>query len=737
MSYIHINNNQINYNDFIEDFNSTYFLTKSNSFQPDFLKWKKKELKLEFIEPNINRFISAFYYLHFEEPIVNYYRFSIKNIEVQSPSIYITFNLYFTKKQNDDIIQSTIEQFTDFHYTSLEQTLNSPFQQFIISSLYSKEVTPDTDKNLVKTIINENFNRLMGRLKTINAVKNSIDTIYDLLTSTTDESFTRIYTIQNKNRSYLIYFISAPQNILQTFSDIFSKTFYSTKIILYYEPLFTFNSQNYIELLKFKYLLQYNNIQANLVLFIINDTTLVYIDKSNIKNALKLSEILEILEQSSNNEYIDYTPLFLLFNKNVREYHEELYHYFIKNNKDLIQEKFYYSKDYSKLQSYSLDTYDVNNQPSTTLFYFVPFMSLGAFSQELQNSWQEIEELWNSYLEEWTGFNQLNIFRKIKVTLEENNELENYILLLNVLEKNGLQYSVINKNQLEVTISDINIPNYVEFLKSKEKILLQYKSEIAEFKLGKIVIHKIKNSQPEISNFIQFRTLNPVYSWILKKQLKELNIGFINFIYYKTFIIFITKNIELKKLLDNLEIVIQPFIKSTLPIPDCSNDEDEISHKKFKIMTDIERMNLIKINNRCYSLDSVLDILETSKRENSLPKVKNHLLTKNELLEIYKRLLTNIDEQFILEYLENIDTLNISNYKLDIVPSEKSGYLDVFLNSKNKQFLLIVVPKEITIVNKIFNLWKNKKLLPVLAYKLNNELGYIPDSLIKINYDTV
>ncbi len=734
MAFVNIKNTPIDLIRAIDEFNQTYYLTNTFTQEPFYKnsKWKSIEVKLTYNETNINRFISSLYYLFFEEKIDNFFRLSLSDIELSqsqanNQTLTATFNLYFNKK-NIKLMNETSQEFTNYMNTNLNRILETNFQQYII--------TTSLNKTFDKYNIESTFALLEGRLNTyLIPSDNTIDYILNLVKPTdySETFYNKYYTIQTDRLAYLILYLESNDTIINLMNNIFSNTFYNSKYILYYEPLFRFTNDDYSELLDFYYLLDYNNINVNLIFININNNCIVLIDKIYIKDLLRREKISQIFEISNKKTFIDYTPLFLEFPKNITEYHQELFDFFIKNNKSLIQKLFYYSKDYSKLSNFKIHSYDNFGNFYIEKLYYIPFISLGKFTKELELEWSSITSLWNDFLVEWITLRELKFIRKIEIPIIKDYSIEQYIIISNILENEGIHFDYIETNNDKYIINDVSINDYNKFVEKTIILKNKIKEDLDLFINDKIQLIKI-SSIPELKKILgKIMQISPIYNWILKKKLRDENNKIINYIHYKNDIYFIVKNLPIPIIQNIFSKLITPFIYRTLPAPNCSNIEDKIIHKKINDMTDIEILTLSNFNNKCYSLESILSELENSKINNSSVRVEKYLLTKKDLQQIYKLLLDNIEEHFIEQFISTIKLLNISNYKLDIIDL-KDNLLEVNLleTSTNTKYNLINIPKNINLVKLIFSLWSNKKLLPIISYRLNSELGYIPKKLIKL-----
>jgi hypothetical protein len=699
---------------YIFELNQAYFLTYSYSLSPNYLKQPFITITFSYDTNDLFQFINNLYIIFFSEKTTTFEKISINGLSVIENSVELEMNYYYPKKKGKIIdYKLYVEAFLNKLDDEMRNLFELNSRQYVLSTMKLTDINKDNILN--------NFARLEGNLeKSYYLEENSMEFLINYLSNKFNPDYINFgfYTFQLKTYSALVLYIQNPDKIISNFLEsIFKNAFYSSKNILSYEPLVFLKAQeenNEVILAIYQRLLL-NNMNIKMRILDFDNDKLVFIEKIS-KNKIKLKNLIVELVTNLYSRENDETPYSLVFPDYIEKYQAQLAEIYLKNNKKFILENFYLPQfKTSELPYVPYVSFDSSkNIINYKKLVYIPILHIGKLNEQVEKEWKVLQTQWINYIYNFYYNGDIVILRNIIINLKEFRlktkepipENIFYYILVSSLEHLGVNYKTIKQVENTFVVEDIEINSY--------DILLEKQTE-----LSKMILIAIKNNIETIiipeNNFInKLRELSPIYSWILKKKLKEINKNFVDFIILEKDLVLLGFNLktsitnELKNFLGNALIEIE---------------EKESSRCNRIINSRIEYDTLITIKDKCYTIDTLLELLETNyikkySREGQLIIKKLKELIPDYILSKFK----TFKEDYILSNV----------YKLSLKSNNEYFIVSLINRLTNEELQLFVMPNKVNLVNKLYDLWRNDNLLSNITYKFAEELNDIPRDLVKL-----
>jgi hypothetical protein len=277
-----------------------------------------------------------------------------------------------------------------------------------------------------------------------------------------------------------------------------------------------------------------------------------------------------------------------------------------------------------------------------------------------------------------------------------------YYILVSCLGNLGVNYKTVTEEGDTFIVQDIEINNYDVFLEKQKELISMIRKAI-DNSVETLIIsdNKIINS---------LRELHPIYHLILKKKLIENNKNFVDFIVLEKNLVLLSLNS--KEVANDFTNLLRVALgeKRNLKCDRVIN---------FKIEYD----TLITLKEKCFSIDILLELLETN-------KIKKY---SREGQIAIKKLKEWIPEHQLIRFKTFRDSYSFSNeYKLSLRTIDDHFMVCLINRLTNEEIELFLMPNKVKLVNKLYDLWRTDNLFSDITYKFSEELGGIPRNLIKL-----
>jgi hypothetical protein len=697
------------YDKYIFELNQAYFLTYSYSLSPNYLKQPFKTIVFSYYTNDLFQFINNLYIAFLSERKSEFDRISINSLNFIEDTVYLEINYYYTakKKRGKSVDYETmINNFLDKLEFDIGNLFEQNSSQFVLSTIKLSEINKDAILN--------NFARLQGNLeKSYYLNENSIEFLINYLTDKFNPDYINYgyYTFQLKTYSILVFYIQNPdKTIINFLENIFKNAFYSSKNMLLYEPLVLLNPQDPKEnnevVLAIHQRLLLNNINVKMRILDFNGDKLVFIEKiSNYKLKLK-NQIVELVNNLYSRDEEE-TLFSLIFPNYIKEYYSELAEIYLKNNKKFVLENFYLPQFKTSLLPYlpyvSFDLTDRNKNPNYNKLVYIPILYIGNLSLEVESQWNVLRTQWDNYIYNFNYNNDIVIPRDMIINFNEQIEKNKfYYILVSCLGNLGVNYKTVTEEGDTFIVQDIEINNYDVFLEKQKELISMIRKAI-DNSVETLIIsdNKIINS---------LRELHPIYHLILKKKLIENNKNFVDFIVLEKNLVLLSLNS--KEVANDFTNLLRVALgeKRNLKCDRVIN---------FKIEYD----TLITLKEKCFSIDILLELLETN-------KIKKY---SREGQIAIKKLKEWIPEHQLIRFKTFRDSYSFSNeYKLSLRTIDDHFMVCLINRLTNEEIELFLMPNKVKLVNKLYDLWRTDNLFSDITYKFSEELGGIPRNLIKL-----
>jgi hypothetical protein len=407
----------------------------------------------------------------------------------------------------------------------------------------------------------------------------------------------------------------------------------------------------------------------------------------------------QIQRANSMNEEVDIP--FVLLSK-TSDFLTELASVFINYNRSKLYETYLFKRKGLTVGEHRYVRYGKDGE-SEHRIYWIPFLFNGILVEDVYKKWLDIQQDWNSLQWNVVNHSNLQIDRYYRITIRDTDpkDIIRY-LIIEALETWHIRYHKIIKRDQYYIIDGVVENNYDIYRTNYTKIM----DWVFEVRLPEV--EKNKLSFIYIPNQDIF-SLHFIYKWIIKKELLDTVVGCITYIVEKDQVILFGYFDREKDYYVNIA---NPILQK----------ERSISVSFLDGRTCLLEDCIYGLQQRTMYLSSA----DNYRFENIL---RNHL--HNEQVQIVMKILP-IQKGYHL--YRNLGLTRKTNglYEDILVVDKKTGRVTLLCTLPNKIYEIVDGKRIDTelLIKRIFELWRQERLLNRLAYGFYKELEMIPRMLL-------
>ena len=651
---------------------------------PFFLSYSKIPFRISFdYSTTLSKFVSLLYYVYFGSRIEQPERILLDTIVPQNNGYIVSFHYFHNEKvQSKEDALERIEKFKQRSFLCFQKWKNLHTCQYL---LYSIPVT-----TISYLTIKTNRDRLKDMIPS--------KTISVLLDALGERVYHDYYMIHTKASSILLLFIESLEGTIIQLNSIINT--FGEGYLLLYEPVEKLDLHKIELLVRFR---EDYSFPDRMIECHIGSSIFIFLTKTITQKEGELERIRKRFSQIKRADLIreEAEITFVLLSK-TSDFLTELASVFMNYNKSKLRETYLFTRKGLTIGEHRYVRYGKEGE-SEHRIYWIPFLFNGRLEEDVYKKWMDIQKDWNSL--QWNAVNHSNLqidrYYRIPITDTDEKNIIRY-LIIEALETWHIRYHKIIKKDRCYIIDGVVENNYDIYRTNYTKIMdWVFQVRLPEVERNKLSFIYIPNQRIFLLHFI--------YKWIIKKELLDTVVGCITYIVEKDQVI----------LFGYFDRENDYYISIANPI---LQKERSISVSFLDRTTCLLEDCIDGLQQRTMYLSSA----DNYRFENVL---RSNL--HNEQVQIMKKILP-IQKGYHLYRNLGLSRKTNGLYEDILVVDKKTGRVTLLCSLPNKIYE-IVDSKRIDsewLIKRLFELWRQERLLNRLAYGFYKELEMIPRMLL-------
>jgi hypothetical protein len=335
--------------------------------------------------------------------------------------------------------------------------------------------------------------------------------------------------------------------------------------------------------------------------------------------------------------------------------------------------------------------------------YWIPFLFNGRLEEDVYKKWMDIQQDWNSL--QWNTFNHSNLqidrYYRISITDTDQKNIIRY-LIIEALETWHIRYHKIIKRDRCYIIDGVVEKNYDIYRTNYTKIMdWVFQVRLPEVERNKLCFIYIPNQRIFLLHFI--------YKWIIKKELLDTVVGCITYIVENDQVILFG---YFDREIDYYISIANPILQKERNI--SVSFLDGTTCRLEDCIDGLQQRTMYLSSADNYRFENVL----RSNLHNEQVQIVMNILPIQKGYHLYR----------------NIGLTRKTNglYEDILVVDKKTGRVTLLCSLPNKIYEIVDGKRIDTelLIKRLFELWRQERLLNRLAYGFYKELEMIPRMLL-------
>jgi len=652
---------------------------------PFFLSYSKIpfRISIDYSTNNISKFVSLLYYIYFTSRIEQPERILLDTIVPHNNGYSISFHYFHNEKvQSKDDSLERVERFKQRFFLSFQKWKNLHTFQYLLYSI------PVTTISYITIKTNRDKLKEMIPSKTISV-------LLDALGERVHHDY---YMIHSKVSSTLLLFIESIEQTITQFNKIVN--IFGEKSLLLYEPVEKLDLHKIEALVRFR---EDYSFPDRMIECHIGSSIFIFLTKTITQKEGELERIrkrfYQIQRANSMNEEVEIP--FVLLSK-TSDFLTELASIFMNYNKSKLRETYLFTRKGLTIGEHRYVRYGKEGEREHQI-YWIPFLFNGRLEEDVYKKWLDIQQDWNSL--QWNTFNHSNLqidrYYRIQITDTDEKNIIRY-LLIEALETWNIRYHKIIKRDRSYIIDGVVENNYDVYRTNYTKIMdWVFQVRLPEVERNKLSFIYIPNQTIFLLHFI--------YKWIIKKELLDTVVGCITYIVEKDQVVlfgYFDRENEYYINIANPILEKQRSISVTfLDGKTCLLEE---------CIDGLQQHTIYLSSSDHYRFENVL----RSNLHNEQVQIVMKIVPFQKGYHLYRNLGLSRKPNGLYEDI--------------LVVDKKTGRVTLLCSLPNKIYEILDGKRIDTelLIKRVFELWRQERLLNRLAYGFYKELQMIPRMLL-------